>query len=342
MKRFLTTIVGAAAVLLVAVNIGAAAPVKAKPLPKPVFSVGTSTVSGNQVNLVYSGRVGKKTFLPSVRWTIVGETDASGAPLPVQLSSGVGKSVKGFIAGGYKLNLTVKLSTPKTNAHQAATTPLITVTALLGNYTAIGTQAPSIQPFNGSGDAYCDWQNAFGGQGAYSVSDGPPPRVSLPATFHCGPSTATGSCSNWQALPPSPPTDVVPASNRTSGIADGTVMTTGFNVYGGKVVCTSGYTAIPMLWVRFWYYDTNGPGWTKLLDSCELPLAGVTSFTVPPNWGGWVNFYASLLTFDPNKKLSNSNQYITDDPSNGRWLKGNIDPCKYGLPSINTAGINAG
>jgi len=323
MKRYLTTIVGAAAVLLVAVNIGAAEPLKAKPPPKPVLSVGTPAVSGNQVNLVYSGRVGKKTFLPNVHWTITGETDASGVPLPIQSSSGVTKSVTGFIAGGYKLNLTVRLLTPKTKTHQAATTPLITVTALLGKYTAVGTNPSSITAFTGDGIPFCDTAiGQFRTNVPLTVSVR---TVHAPSAYECGPSSIMNSCSHWQPLPPQPPTDVVPGM-------DGTVETTNLTFYGGKVVCTdssgnpNGYWAIPELLILF----GSGAGQP---DSCELVMTGVTSVTIPPEWKNLNIVYTHLLSFGPNGLLP-------DNPSQTEsWVfysgpQGNLDPCQaYNLPA---------
>ena len=302
------------AILLVAIGTSAAGAAKPKPLSKPVCNVGQPAVSSSQVHLVGSCRIGKKTVLSSIHWTLTGESDASGAPLPVQPSSGVGNVVPIPIAGGYKLALSVKLSTPKTKTHRAAG-KLASETALLGGYTAIGTQQPILTVWPNAIYPYMGWDlNAVLG------ISGNPLTVMLP-THYLYPDLM-GTC-KWQSVPPESPTDVIPGM-------DGTVTSTGLTVYGGKVVCTdtsgnpTGYWAIPELVLGF---GTSA-------DSCELVVTGVTSFAIPPEWGRLSIAYAHLLTFN------SAGELMPDSPSRAQtWTaysgpQGNIDPCQtYHLPA---------
>ena len=324
-RRIVVTL--AAAALFVVANVSPVGAAKPKPLPKPVCTIGQPTISGNQVSLVGSCRVGKKTVPSSWHWSVTGETDASSAPLPVQPTCGTGAIVPVPIQGGYKLNLAVKLSTPKVtkpkiSAHQSVTKSAA-VTALLGGYTAVGTQQPHITPFLGDGIPFCDTAiGQFRTNVPLTVSGR---TVHAPSAYECGPSSIMNSCSHWQPLPPQPPTDMVPGM-------DGTVETTNLTFYGGKVVCTdssgnpNGYWAIPQIILDF----GTGAGQP---DSCELVMTGVTSFTIPPEWKNLNIVYTHLLSFGPSGLLP-------DNPSRTEsWVfysgpQGSLDPCQaYNLPA---------
>lgn len=372
MKRWLT--ITAAAILIAAVFIGPSAgafvvsasstsvvpsdaPIrpkprvkpKAKPKPqavkpvvllKPTYVSGTLVADTGKQSAVFSGgfRLKGRLLPATVKWSGLKLEDASGAPLPVGVIRGVGRSIKVPIAGAYRLAVSFTVSTPKVvspaaKAHQAATRTQA-VQLVLGGYNVVGTNNPILQPREGAQYPYLAWSRML------EVNDGLSTTIRLPQIFLVG--VGMGTC-RIDSLPAGPPIDVVPPQNRGNGVSDGTVTTTGLTVYGQQVVCDNGkdkYFAIPQMWVRFWYADVNGPGWTKIVSTCELPLAGVTSFTVPPEWGGWVNTFASLLTFDPSGKLYNANQFIEDKQENGRWLKGTINPCEaFNLPPMNTSGI---
>lgn len=356
MKRWLT--ITAAAILIAAVlpapSVGAYAisatpwdapipvpppqpkPSKPKPakpavLSKPVCAIDQPVLVDSKLRLSGKCRYSKKTAEPKWRWQVLGETDASNAPLPVPAASanGTGVWVPVPVVGGYSLKLKAVLSTPKTKAHQAAS-KTVTFSVPLGGYTAVGTTKPMFEVWADNPYSYVGWSQTV------EVSDGSP-YFRLPQNFMVPPSMSGCRAEN---LKPEPPTDVVPPQNRGDGTSAGTVTATGLTVYGYRVVCSTGYTAIVQAWARFAYYSyENGQG--RLDSSCELPLAGVTSFTVPPQWGGYITIHAVLLTFGPDGRLFNANQTVLHDPPYQVRTKGAVNVCKeYHLPPINLSRIN--
>jgi len=303
--------------------ITASAAVASKPLPKPVCSIGQPTVSNGFIHLVGSCRIGKKLVPPSSygwRWTVIGETDAAkpySAPLTTQSFSGHTASVPVPVKGGFRLDLSVKLSTPKTKTHQAASTPPTDFPVKLGGYSAVGTNQPTLAVWPGAIYAYTGW----GYNETLSVSED---RSSLALPSHYLYPDLMGKC-RWQSVPAEPPTDLVLGM-------DGTVTTTGLTLYGGKVICTDSSGSLNGYWVTPEISILFGVG-AGQPDSCELVMTGVTSFTIPPTWGHVNIVYAHLLTFKDNDLLPDSSQW-TETYASYTGPQGNLDPCQaYNLPA---------